>query len=140
MTVGWWHGDDGADDDGDVGGEPRGPGLSSCDRRSDKFQTRRARSSSRMYPAASRNSSLNHLLQRAATALEPPANVSPQPTLYDPLNTILNRSFFFFCFCFLPLAALSYAFFFFDLLFSDSEFPGLKDNSPSTTLAQSLPK
>lgn len=49
-----------------------------------------------MYPAANRNSSLNRLLQRAATALEPPANVSPQPTSYDPLNTILNRSFDFF--------------------------------------------
>lgn len=87
-----------------------------------------------MYPAANRNSSLNRLLQRAATALEPPANVSPQPTSYDPLNTIQSL--------FLPPAALSYAFF--NFLFSESVFPSFKDNLPSIIFVPSpnepLPK
>jgi len=103
MTVGWWYGGDDADGD-DAEASPRDPALSSCDlRRSGRFQTRPARSW-RMNLAANRNSNLNHLLQRAATALEPPANVSPQPTSYDSLNTIQSL--------FLPPTALSYVFFF----------------------------
>lgn len=85
-TLGWWRGADGDDDA--AGAETTGPDLSSCALRSGKFQTRCGRSSRRTYPATNRNSSLNRLLQRAAIALEPPANVSPQPTSYDPLNTI----------------------------------------------------
>ena len=137
-TLGWWRGGDG---DGDAAGaETTDPDLSSCELRSGKFQTRRARSSWRTYPATNRNSSLNRLLQRAAIALEPPANVSPQPTSYDPLNTIqffflsshspsfsifvrLYLIFFFFLFLlYFPFIYL-YVYFFFLLYFCYTVFP-----------------
>lgn len=77
-TVGWWRpavwtlaGDGGA--------AWRDP-ASSCSCRIQSYRIRRGRSSRKTRPEASQNSSLSRLLPRAAIALEPPANFSPQPT------------------------------------------------------------